>query len=202
MTTYYTTYTSSPESIILSDYSVSTPVYTNNNSYLVTENYLNSPKPTYVINNPASNKVILDSDYVTSVNYTDYTVPATGTYQNLNTDRDVVEKIVNYIYFKFLDKWLYHDLKHILKYLVEVNGKITIIRNKKDIKSNKTNSSKLAERKTDYIEKHVFSKKDMYKLLYKLVHEYNVNWYDLPQKTDLVQTVLQSKLKKILKRSL
>lgn len=150
---------------------------------------------------------LLDSPVLSSLNLT-YSKPVYGFYENLNTDPELHEKMVNHFYYyKLLGEWIYDEFIEVLSYLkVDKNGEVSLINslNDYDEKSVDKDSDKIIEKKIEYMRKNVFRPKDMMHLLNDLVHETGTNWYDLPHKEKLViKTIgrgLDKKFRKLIKR--
>jgi len=143
------------------------------------------------------------SPITTSINLT-YSKPLVGYYNSSNDDPLVQEKITKHIYYKLLDKWLFNELDDIVGYFTVKDGKVEMIKDLSSYKEVTHDAANVVEKKADYIEKHVFTKFDMYEFLLKYSRETDTNWVDLPlEKTEyFLRQALREKLLKIIKRKI
>lgn len=140
-----------------------------------------------------STNTFSDNPVVSSVNLT-YSTPLIGHYSNLNADPRVHEQLVNYYYFKTLDKWLYGSMVDLLNYL-KVNGdKVTVVSYQK--RAVEDDSKHDLRMKVKYIEKHHLTDGMVKIVLAELVHEKNINWYDLPNREHKVIKAIKKALEK------
>lgn len=136
-----------------------------------------------------------DSIWIPSINLT-YTEPVLAYYQNLNADPRIHARVVNHFYYKTLEKWLYNSLKNILGYLVIKDGKVNVISKSSDYKKEVKDSKSDMDKKINYIEKYVFSKKDLKTIFSKFVMETGIPWYDIYKHTYYVKKVIKNALKR------
>jgi len=125
-----------------------------------------------------------DSYYISSMNLS-YSKPTYGVYENLNADKHVRKRIINYVKYKTLDKWLYGELKHLLKYV-----KL----------SKKKNSQNDTDKKVDYLEDNIVTDNFVRKIIEKYVRETQTNWYDIPKNDYFLKEIMEKELKKKLKK--
>jgi hypothetical protein len=113
-------------------------------------------------------------------------------------------QIIDYIHYKFLDKWLFDDFSKLLKYLKVSNNRVNVVKNKNEYKSNDvTNDSKKTnEQKADFIEDEILDKKSTKQILIKLINENSIKWYELPHNETLVKHAIKQYVKKELKKKL
>jgi len=114
-------------------------------------------------------------------------------------------QILDYIHYKFLDKWLYNDFPKLLKYLkVNNDGVVRVVKNKNEYKNNNVDddSKKINQRKSDFIEDEFLSKNKTRKVLIKLINENSIKWYELPHNETLVKHAIRHYIKKELKKRL
>jgi hypothetical protein len=135
--------------------------------------------------------------YLTSVNLS-YTTPNIGTYENMNADPKVQMRIVKYFYYKVLDKWLYTDMLDVLNYLKTKNNKIDLLDNLNEYNENSVDkdSDDTVKQKIDFIEKYIFTKTLLFKILNKFVKETGNGWISLPKMESLIKDLIEDKLTK------
>lgn len=121
-------------------------------------------------------------------------------YLDLNKDPSVHKRMVNYVYYKMLDKWLSADgaLSDVLEHLKVSGGKVVAL--KSDDDNIKNNSQKDIKAKVKYIEDKIITKKDIKRLLTEYTFETDTNWYDIPKNTHWVKKLLRRRLKKLIKK--
>jgi hypothetical protein len=93
-------------------------------------------------------------------------------YENLNRNKDVINRLVKYYYYKTLDKWLYDDINGLLRYLKVSGNKVHVIKSEDD--RDKDISQEDCDKKIQYIEDEIFSKDDMYDILMKIQQETDI----------------------------
>lgn len=117
---------------------------------------------------------------------------------DLSSDPDIIEKIMNYLRYKTLDKWLWDEenLKSILGYFVIKDGKVEYIAKIEDKKKHPLDGKEEIEKKIKFIEHELLSKKRMYKILNKVMSDTGAKWVELPK----IETVVKDYIKKFLKQ--
>jgi len=125
-------------------------------------------------------------------------------YQNINVDYKVQDRVVNYFYYKLLDKYLYEDLIDILNYFIIQNGEVKLISKLSDYKSDnyEKDTSKDIEKKVDYIGEHIFTKKMMREILSMIVNENVISWVDLHKHSQIIKELVRKKIKNNIKHKL
>ena len=120
----------------------------------------------------------------------------------LNDSYVVQKDVTKYFMYKALDKWLYHDYRSALRYLVYKNGKVELVKKIDDKEEGDVSkeSSDALEAKSDYIGEHVLTEMKTRALLIRIMKELGFKWFELPYKEDLVKEVIGKYLKKKLKK--
>lgn len=120
----------------------------------------------------------------------------------LNDSYVVQQDVTKYFKFKTLDKWLFTEFSSALKFLVNKDGKVSLIKKLDDRDSNDVSkdSSKVLEAKADYIESHILSESKMRAILIRIMKELGIKWYELPHREELVKDILHKYLKTKLKK--
>jgi hypothetical protein len=116
------------------------------------------------------------------------------------------KQMAEYLLYRILDKWLYEDeMQSLRKYIVVRNGKVTPLTSKKDISDNNflNDTIEEIEKKADFIEDTILGLEQMRQLLYKLIKELGLKWYNLPSQEQLVihyaKKFIKNKLKQFIK---
>jgi len=119
----------------------------------------------------------------------------------VNDSSIVQQDVTKYFMYKALDKWLYHDYKSALRYLVYKNGKVELVKKvpEKDEDVGKIDASEL-EAKSDYIGEHVLTEMKTRAVLIRIMKELGFKWFELPYKEDLVKEIIGKYIRKKLKK--
>jgi len=119
---------------------------------------------------------------------------------DLSSEPDIIEKIMNYLRYKVLDKWLWDDdeLKGILRYFIIKNNEVTYIAKLEDKKKKQLDGKEEVEQKIKFIEHNLLKKKKMYKILNQLLTDTGAKWVELPK----IESVVKSYVKKYLKHKI
>ncbi len=123
----------------------------------------------------------------------------TGYYPDLDKDHTVHKTLTKYYYYKFLDKWLYNDLRALLAYIKIDNGKARLINSMSEYNVNSVtdDTAENLDLRVDLLEKLI--PKDFVKsILKKVVEKYNIHWYHLNKNEDIVIKRLNSAVKEFL----
>lgn len=141
--------------------------------------------------------------YSTQITTTNFLTPYPGVTLDfdtgLNSSYIAQKDITEYLWYRILDKWLYsEDMCYLLKYLKITNGVVSPISSSDDYKNNKicNDSVEDIEKKSDYIQDNILTKKEMKKLLQRMITELDYKWYQLPQKEYTVVDVVERFLKR------
>jgi len=133
---------------------------------------------------------------------TNYIMPSSlPSYLDLNQDHRVHERMTKHFYYLTIDNWLYDSLIDILSLLKydDVSKQVSITsKNDRDYTTKENQES--VEAKIKFIETEIMKKKDMYRILSKLVKESMLNWYDLAKVEHAVKEVTRVWLKKQLRK--
>jgi hypothetical protein len=112
-----------------------------------------------------------------------YSRPLISTYETIDTNPDVRNKMINYYFDLIQDKWLMDDINDLLNYFKHKDGKVSMITNLSEY--SKTNiaedTNKTAEKKVDFIVEHVFDRDDLEKALNTFIKSTNTKFVELPK---------------------
>jgi hypothetical protein len=132
---------------------------------------------------------------------TSYIIPSSlPSYLDLNKDQRVHERMTKFFYYKVIDDWLYDSMVDVLKHLKFDNDKQVSKTSKNDEDYTTKETQESVEAKIKFIETEILKKKDMYRILTKLVRESRLNWYDLPKIEYSVKEVMRIWLKKNMRK--
>jgi Asp-tRNA(Asn)/Glu-tRNA(Gln) amidotransferase B subunit len=156
---------------------------------------------TYVVESPYK-LLSTTPPNVASLNLS-YSKPTLSIYSDLNADPDVQHRIVKFVQMKTLDHWLYRDLAPLLGYFkVDSSGKVSVITKKEDYnpKSIKDDSDEIIEKKIDFIEENLLTRKTVKKILDRYVSDTNGEWVKIPKRPEVIKILIGEKLKKMIKQ--
>lgn len=184
-------------SFVISDPSIVTPVINldNNTSILYTDDMgrqtvisvgqqpVINPYTKLSIPNYFTNTTILPTIY------------SSYEYQDINSDSDLHQKVMKTIYTNFYNFIIPNQYPYLLNYVKKNKDSYTMVKSKKEYKSNKTKESEY-ENKLQYIARNVYSKSMMYKDVEKYLNTYDIKWYDIEKSKKEVFSLLIDILKK------
>ena len=121
-----------------------------------------------------------------------------GFYPDLNKDPRVHKKVAKYYYYKLLDKWLYHDLKHLLAYITIQDGRPALIKslNQYDFNSVNDLSTEELKKRIDFLENNIITKDLIKHYLKKIVNKKKIMWYHLNKFEDTIKDKFKNYLTK------
>lgn len=123
--------------------------------------------------NPSIRKLYLNMPYFPRV----LTYP---TYENLNYNSSVHKRVVNYFYYKLLEKWIYQDdMSKILNFLKVVNGKVVFVSSIKEYEQAKKDGEVDKRLKVNHIAEYFLTKSKFSEYMYKFVKRSNIPWIHL-----------------------
>jgi len=123
----------------------------------------------------------------------------TGYYPDLDKDHTVHKTLTKYFYYKFLDKWLYNDLRSLLAYVKIDNGKARLINSMSEYNVNTVTDDTAVnlDLRVNLLEK-LITKDFVKSILKKIVEKYNIHWYHLNKNEDKIISRLNSAVKDFL----
>ena len=147
-------------------------IFNNNVIYSPTSSieYGDEKKPIKIINIDQDRRLEVPLMYP----YINKYYPKVITYIDINKDKNLRKKMVNYFKNNFLNKWIYNS-NELMNYFSINNNKVKIVKKKIKKKYNSKNISKISK----FIEKKILNEKYMYKILKEYISIFQINWYDL-----------------------
>ena len=182
-------------SIILTS---SSPIYSPTSSIMMSEALVSSEAILSALSPPGS---IYSKPITVSF---EYSKPLVSVYETIDTNPEVRAKMLNYYYDVIRDKWLLDELNDFLNYFIYRDGKVTMVKNLSDYSPNNISkdTDQIAEEKVKYINKNIFGRKKLAKLISKFTSETGTKWVDLPRNEFLFRKAVKEYLKKLIKREL
>jgi hypothetical protein len=123
------------------------------------------------------------------------TIYSSYEYQDINTDTELHQKVMKTIYTNFYNFIIPNQYPYLLNYVKKNKDSYTIVKSKKEYKTNKTKESEY-EQKLQYIARNVYTKSMMYKDVDKYLDTYDIKWYDIEDSKKEVFSLLIDILKK------
>ena len=128
-----------------------------------------------------------------------------GYYPDLDKDSAVHKTVTKYFYYKIIDKWLYHDLRPLLAFIKIDDNKPQLIKSMSEYKPDELSKDSVEniEKKIQYMENILITKKLVKHVLKKIVNEHHIHWYHLNKNKDTIKKVfykyIKSKLEEAIK---
>jgi hypothetical protein len=123
------------------------------------------------------------------------TIYSSYEYQDINSDTDLHQKVMKTIYTNFYNFIIPNQYPYLLNYVKKNKDSYTMVKSKKEYKSNKTKESEY-ENKLQYIARNVYTKPMMYKDVEKYLDTYDIKWYDIEKSKKEVFSLLIDIVKK------
>jgi hypothetical protein len=134
----------------------------------------------------------------------DYSRPLISTYETIDDDVNMRDKMVDYFYDLVRDKWLLDDINDILNYYKYDDKTVHMISSLSEY--NKHNISKdtdkSAQEKVKYITKTIFDRYNMRSVLSKFTKGTNTKWVNLPKNEYYVMKFTQEYIMKLINKQL
>jgi len=121
----------------------------------------------------------------------------------LQNDKKYQKRVINNIYDRLIEKWLYHDpiFLNLIKYFkIEKKGDTNYVSIIDNINQKSEKNFNKSERLyiLKYIEKYFINKKIIKKIIKNYVKSSRSKWYDLFNKTDILKETIDKKLKTLI----
>ena len=123
------------------------------------------------------------------------TIYSSYEYQDINTDAELQQKVMKKLYTNFYNFIIPNQYPYLLNYVKKNKSDFTMVKTKKEYKSNKTRESEY-ENKLQYIARNVYNKQAMYKDVDNYLDTYDIKWYDIEDSKKEVYSLLIDQLKK------
>jgi len=131
----------------------------------------------------SSNKAAIQSIYSNTISNNLISPMSTGYYKDLNNDKKTIKTVIKYYYYKIIDKWLLKELSDLLAYIVisKETKKAHLIKDMKDydIESIRNAPDSELEKRIEYIEDILITKKMVKRVLKKVIEKNDIKWYQL-----------------------
>ena len=155
------------------------------------------PVPTIPVSIPVISNIsgISANLYSQPVNFPPILDAYSYSYQDVNSDPELHQKVMKKIYTNFYNFVIPNQYPYLLNYIKKNKGSYSMVKNTSEYKKNKTKENEY-ENKLQYIARNVYSKMEMYKDVQKFLDTYDIKWYDIEDSKKEVYDLLSSKLKK------
>ena len=120
-----------------------------------------------------------------------------GNYPDLDKDKSVHKTVAKHFYYKILDKWLYNDLRPLLAFVKISDNNPQLIRSMNDFKPEELSEESVEriEKRIEYMEHVLITKKLVKHVLKKIVIENKIHWYHLNKYEHIIKKVFYKYIK-------
>jgi len=135
-----------------------------------------------------------------SLYFADPLVYSYPTYQNvsyldINADTDLHKKMTKYFYSKLYNEDIPESYSRLLNFVKLSEKDIQLVKSAGEAKNNTTKEADYGE-KINYLSDYIFTKKDVYSVLYDYVQKKRVNWWDLKYYSNDIELYLVKELER------
>lgn len=128
------------------------------------------------------------------------------TYTDLNYDSNIRKRVVNYFYYKTLEKWLYDDdnMTQLLNFFVVEKDKVFLVNSLSDYEKTKKNLLSESKKRTivNFIGKYLLTKSKMGDFIHKFIKKYSIPFVNLYHNQRAVKKFIGRQLFRKLSKSL
>jgi hypothetical protein len=168
----------------------------------LTELYIDPTNPLNQYNplNPLSNL-----DEYSKLNYVNQIIQTQNQLQYSNYSSNKNHKtIIKYYYNKLVDEWIYRKLFPLVAFVDIVNSKPQLIKSMDayNMEKLKTESDRDIEKRVEYLEKYIFTKKIVKQILKKIVKKFGYNWEEMDLHEERIIKIFYEYFKELLETSI
>ena len=128
--------------------------------------------------------------------------PNVVSYQDVNNDRVLVNRMSDYFQDKILNNWLKFHFLDLYKLLIVSGGKASLIKSINDLDNNTKSDNHETAVKYEFLVENYFGRKDLMGLLNKFRKMNSINWWDLKKYSDELRKFIYSKVKQYMRREI
>lgn len=126
-------------------------------------------------------------------------------YENLNYNTNIQKRVINYFYYKTLEKWLYDDsnMTQLLNFFKIDKDKVTLVNSMADYEKSKNKMLSESEKRiiVDFIGKYLLTKSKMGDFIYKFIKKSGIPWINLYRNQSQIKRFIGRKLFRKLSKS-
>jgi len=119
-------------------------------------------------------------------------------YLDVNSDKELHKKACKLFFSELYNKYIPETYPRLLNYVKLSNKDIELVKSVGEAKNISTKSDEYGE-KINYLAEYIFTKKDVYNILWDYVERRNVKWWDLKYYADDVENLLVKSLEEKIK---
>jgi len=178
---------------------ITSPVYSSEFSVSVQTDYPNKSENVLVTSLPTTNYYLPTSFFYPSDTLTyPYPMYKNISYLDINADKELHKKVTKYFFSQLYNIYVPEDNSELLDY-VKISAKdIELVKSLNEAKNNKTKEDDVGE-KINYLADYIFTKKDIYSVLWDYAEKRNIKWWDLKHYGNDIENILirelQAKIK-------
>lgn len=179
---------------------VTSPVYTSEISVTVTGDRLpTKSEKVEVTSLPVTNYYLPTNLYYVNdpISYS-YPIYKNISYLDVNADTELHKKMTKYFYSKLYNEYVPDDHSDLLDYVKLTAKDIELVKSLGEAKNNRTKEEDFGE-KINYLADYIFTKKDIYSVLWDYVERKGVKWWDLKYYSDDIENKLVKGLEEKIK---
>jgi len=153
-----------------------------------------------IINTSLFPGLLVPSNILSNINPMIPQYPRTISYQDVNNDVRLKEKVIEYFFNKILSNWLKYHYNDLYQLLEVSDGKAMLIKNIKEL--DKSNEKQKNDVKYEYLVENYLRKKDILVLLSKFRKMNSLNWWELKKYQEKVRLYIHHRVKEYMKREI
>lgn len=123
------------------------------------------------------------------------TYPNVVTYPDVNSNKQLRNNVIDYIYNKIVGNWLKYQYFDLYKLLEVSNGTVSFVKSMNKLDS----SDKDVNAKYDFILRNFLNRETVSRLIDKFRRKNNINWWNIKDNSDVLRKYIQHKLEKFMK---
>ena len=123
-------------------------------------------------------------------------------YQDVNQDRNLIDRTIVHFYDKTVDNWLKYFYLDLYKLINVSGGKASLIKSINEYENNTKGDNHDNAVKYEFLLKTYFNKKDIGDLMNKYRKVNNLNWWDLKKHSDELRDYMYRKIKQYIRKEI
>jgi len=174
---------------------VNTPIYSSEISITVNDEKPVRTELLQISSLPSTNYYLPTSLYYVNdpITYS-YPIYKNISYLDVNSDKELHKKVTKSFFSQLYNQYVPENNSEILDYVKLSAKDIELVKSANEAKNNKTKEEDFSE-KINYLADYIFTKKDIYSVLWDYCQKRNLKWWDLKYYADDLENILIRELK-------
>lgn len=169
---------------------ITSPLYTSDISISVERDYPHKTENLLVTSLPTSNYYLPTNLFYPSDSLTySYPMYKNISYLDVNADKELHKKVTKNFFSQLYNKYVPEDNLQLLDYVKITAKDIELVKSLNEAKNNKTKEDDIGE-KINYLADYIFTKKDIYSVLWDYGEKRNIKWWDLKHYSNDIENIL------------